>query len=154
MKRNLLEAFKRNWYFFKTGEGKRVFDLYNVPLPALGPSKTTKSVSGLLLFRVVKLGTPVNCVQWRRGQAQLTWEDHWEYLQMEVLIKNDLISSLRIILKGWQHDSAGEGTCHQAWWIEFDPWDPYEGRRESIPAGCPLISILHVAMWHPPPPEK
>lgn len=33
-----------------------------------------------------------------------------------------------------------EGMCHQAWQPEFDFWNPYSGKRESIIKDCPLNS--------------
>lgn len=34
--------------------------------------------------------------------------------------------------------SMDKGACCQAWWPEFDCWDPHGGRRDQTLRGCPL----------------
>lgn len=38
---------------------------------------------------------------------------------------------------GLWYGMAGKGACCQAWPPEFDPWDPHNGRRASVPTSCP-----------------
>lgn len=42
--------------------------------------------------------------------------------------------------------SVAKGTCCQAWQYEFDPQNPQDERRESIPVSCSLTSIPWVCV--------
>lgn len=46
---------------------------------------------------------------------------------------------------GHQDGSMGRSACHQAWQLEFDPWNAYGERREPIPGGCPDLCKCTVA---------
>lgn len=52
------------------------------------------------------------------------------------------------------NDSAGRGTCQQAWWPELGPRNQCEGhRRESTPGRWPLNSPHALCHKHLPPPS-
>lgn len=50
-------------------------------------------------------------------------------------------SSLKHPATAQEDDSAGISTSHQAWELEFKPWDSHCGRRELTPKSCPLGSL-------------
>lgn len=71
-------------------------------------------------------------------------------LALSHLLLWDVTSQLKCVI-GLANGSLARGPCHQAWWPEFDPWNPYGGRTDpthKLFLGLSMCTMEHMPNLH------
>lgn len=88
---------------------------------------------------------------WWNRPVNFSYSKGWGRRIIMVNLRQSVQSSKNLHQnKKWQEGSVGKGTRCQAWWMEFDLWNPQGGRREQtwqivldLPLSCDLTQQTH-----------